>query len=150
MVIILLRFLYPTFLQQALIHPEHETSGSLYPCNGMHTNPDWTLFILSSKRRMYTARIQLLTQQQQLGWSPIPVSTKVSIAQRGLSVGCLMFQQHASVSQGRICSDNFTCCHTEIVVADPTLHLTQSKYTDTGSTSPSADPIMPGTWVANF
>ena len=30
-----------------------------------------------------------------------------------------MPQPHASVSQGRICSDNFTCCHTEIEVADP-------------------------------
>ena len=27
-------------------------------------------------------------------------------------VGCLTSQQQASVSQGRICSDNFTCCHT--------------------------------------
>ena len=32
--------------------------------------------------------------------------------------GCLMSQQHASVSQGWICSDNSTCCHTEIEVAD--------------------------------
>ena len=32
--------------------------------------------------------------------------------------GCLMSQQHASVSQGRICSDYFACCHTEIEVAD--------------------------------
>ena len=52
----------------------------------------------------------------------------------------------ASVSQGRICSDNFTCCRTETEVADPTFHLTQSKYTDTGPTSPIADPIMPGAW----
>ena len=62
-----------------------------------------------------------------------------------LSVGCLTSQQHASVSQGRICSDNCTCCHTEIEVADPTFYLSQSKYTDTGPTSPSADPITPGT-----
>ena len=61
-------------------------------------------------------------------------------------VGCLTSQQHASVSQGRICSDNFTCCHTEIQVADQTFHLTQSQYTDTGPTSPSADPISPGAW----
>ena len=65
---------------------------------------------------------------------------------RGLLVGCLTSQQHASVSQGRICSDNFTCCHTEIEVADPTFYLTQSQYTDTGPTSPSADPITPGAW----
>ena len=63
-----------------------------------------------------------------------------------LLVGCLTSKQHASVSQGRICSDNFTCCHTEIEVADQTFYLTQSQYTDTGPTSPSADPIMPGTW----
>ena len=58
--------------------------------------------------------------------------------------GCLTSQQHASVSNGRICSDNFTCCHTEIEVADQTFHLTQSQYTDTGPTSPSTDPITPG------
>ena len=63
-----------------------------------------------------------------------------------LLVGCLTSQQHASVSQGRICKDNFTCCHNEIEVADQTFHLTQSQYTDTGPTSPSADPITPGAW----
>ena len=40
----------------------------------------------------------------------------------------------------------FTCCHTEIKVADQTFYLTQSQYTDTGLTSPSADPITPGAW----
>ena len=63
-----------------------------------------------------------------------------------LLVACLSSQQHASVSQGRICTDNFTCCHTEIEAADQTFHLTQSQYTDTGPTSPSADPITPGAW----
>ena len=61
-------------------------------------------------------------------------------------VGCLTSQQYASVSQGRICSDNFMCCHTEIEVADQTFYPTQSQYTDTGPTSPSTDPITPGTW----
>ena len=61
-------------------------------------------------------------------------------------VGCLTSQQHASVSQGQICPGNFMCCHTEIEVADQTVYLTQSQYTDTGLTSPSADPVMPGTW----
>ena len=65
---------------------------------------------------------------------------------QSLLVGCLTSQQQASVSQGRICSDNFTCCHTEIEVADQTFYLTQSQYTDTGPTSPSADPITPGAW----
>ena len=63
-----------------------------------------------------------------------------------LLVACLTSQQQASVSQGQICSDNFTCCHTEIEVADPTFYLTQSQYTDTGPTSPSADPIKTGAW----
>ena len=66
-----------------------------------------------------------------------------------LLVGCLTSQQQASVSQGRICSDNCTCCHTEIEVADPTFYLTQSQYTDTGPTSPSADPRTPGAWQGN-
>ena len=65
---------------------------------------------------------------------------------RLLFVGCVTSQPQASVSQGRICSDNLTCCHTEIEVADQTFYLTQSQYTDTGSTSPSADPITPGAW----
>ena len=63
-----------------------------------------------------------------------------------LLVGCLTSQQQASVSYGRICSGNFTCWHTEIEVADQTFYLTQSQYTDTGPTSPSADPISPGAW----
>ena len=75
-----------------------------------------------------------------------------------LLVGCLTSQQHESASLGRICSDNFTCCHieievadktcchTETEVADQTFHLTQSQYTDTGPTSPSADPIRPRAW----
>ena len=61
-------------------------------------------------------------------------------------VGCLTSQQHAGVCLGRICSDNLTCCHTEIEVADPTFYLTQSQYTDTGPTSPSVDRITPGAW----
>ena len=72
-----------------------------------------------------------------------------------LLVGCLTSQQQASVSQGWIYSDNCTCCHTETEVADQTFYLTQSQYTDTGPTSPSADPITPGAWqgshwIANF
>ena len=63
-----------------------------------------------------------------------------------LLVGCITSQQQARVSQGRICFDNFTCCHTEIEVSDQTFYLTQSQYTDTGPTSPSADPITPGAW----
>ena len=65
----------------------------------------------------------------------------------GWLVDCLTSQQHASISQGRICSDKCTCCNTEIEVADPTFYLIQSQYTDTGSTSPSADP---GAWQGSY
>ena len=66
----------------------------------------------------------------------------------GLFVGWLLNVPASCerVSQGRICSDKFTCCHTEIEAADATFHLTQSQYTDTGPTSPSADYITPGAW----
>ena len=73
------------------------------------------------------------------------------VTDRGLLlVGCLTSQQHADVSQGRICSDNLTRCHTQIVAADQTFYLTQSQYTDTGPTSPTADPITPGAWQGSL
>ena len=77
------------------------------------------------------------------------VATEVELIEMAmvcLLVACLTSQQHASVSQGQICSDNLTCCHAEIEVADQTFYLTQSQYTDTGPTSPSTDPITPGAW----
>ena len=40
----------------------------------------------------------------------------------------------------------FTCCHTEIEAADQTVYRTQSQYTDTEPTNPSADPKTPGAW----
>ena len=72
----------------------------------------------------------------------------------GLLVGCLTSQQQASVSEGRICSDNFTCCHTDVEVADQIFYLAQSQYTDTWPTGSSTDPIIPGAcqgshWSAN-
>ena len=60
-----------------------------------------------------------------------------------LFVGCLTSHQHASVSQGQICSDNLTCCHTEIDVADQTFYLTQSQYADTRPTGPSTTGTIP-------
>ena len=45
---------------------------------------------------------------------------------QGCLLACLTSQQHASLSRGRICSDNRTCCHTGIETADPTFYLTQS------------------------
>ena len=71
-----------------------------------------------------------------VGWS-LEVA-KVMIFEAGEQndiVCCFTFQQHASLPRGRICSGNFTCCHTEIEVGDQTFHLTRSQYTDTGPTS---------------
>ena len=51
----------------------------------------------------------------------------VPVAEVRLFAGCLTCQQQVSVSQGRICSCNFTCCHTDIEVADQTFYLTQSQ-----------------------
>ena len=79
-----------------------------------------------------------------VGLKRIYISSVRSIV--SLFDACLTSLQQASVSQGRICSDNFSCCHTEIEVADQTFYLTQSQYTDTGPTSPSADPMTPGAW----
>ena len=53
---------------------------------------------------------------------------------------------YPSVSQGRICSHKITCSHTEIGVGDQIYYLTQSQYSPTGLTSPSAYPTTPGWW----
>ena len=74
----------------------------------------------------------------------INIVSAMVLVKVGWFAGCLTSQQHASVSQGQICEDNFSCCHTEIEVADQTFRLTQSQYTDTGPTSPSTDPTTPG------
>ena len=50
-------------------------------------------------------------------WRSTEVDLGVTVV---VFVGCLTSQQHASVSQGRI------CCHTEIEVTDQIFHLTQS------------------------
>ena len=63
----------------------------------------------------------------------------------GVLVGCLMSQQHASVSQGRIRSDKFKCCHTEIEVADQTFPLTRSQYSILTPGQPVPAPTL-GAW----
>ena len=89
-----------------------------------------SLFFFRSPGGHFTTRPPRLSLEDGVGWL----------------VGCLTSQQHASVSQGLICSDKCTCCHTETEVAVPTFHFTQSQYTDARLTSPSTDPIMPGAW----
>ena len=67
--------------------------------------------------------------------------------EKSLLVWSLNVQQHASVSQGRICSDNCTCCHTETEAADQTFYLTQSQHTV--PTSSIADTVTPGAWLGS-
>ena len=59
---------------------------------------------------------------------------------------CCLSRLYASVFQGPVCSENVTCCHTEIKVADQTFYITQSQYADIRPVNPRADPITPGTW----
>ena len=61
-----------------------------------------------------------------------------------------MSQQHACVPQGRICSENSTCCHTEKEVADQSCYVTHSQYADTWPTSPSTELISPGAWQGSY
>ena len=110
-----------------------------------------TLMIGLKKKRSHTQKISPKSgDPQRYSWGTQKKKKKKKRKKKEkkeeLFVGCLTSQQQASVSQGRICSDNFACCHTEIEVADPTFYLPQSQHTDTGPTSPSACPITPGAW----
>ena len=64
-----------------------------------------------------------------------------------LFAGCTITP--VSVFSGLICSDSYTSYHTEIKAVDLTYNLTQSQYSDTGPTSPSADPITLRAWQGN-
>ena len=113
------------------------TCAEVSPKNGEPPRSNW-----ERRRRRKRLRYQVCCA------SSVSVQHHIQLSKQFVCclLACLTSQQHASVSQGRICSDNFMCCHTEIEVADQTFHLTQSQYTDTGPTSPSTDPIAPGAW----
>ena len=118
--------------------------GSL-PCSQVNSLAFVIIAVYPAKNRTANKMVQVSSHQQ------VDLAAVVSLAvcRIGCLVGCLTSQQQASVSQGRICSDNFTSCRTEIEVADQTFkrsNLTQSQYTDTGPTSAIADPITPGAW----
>ena len=106
----------------------------------------WICLTSQQQASVSQGRICLMSQQHasvSQGWICLTSQQQASVSQGRI---CLTSQQQASPSQGRICSDNFTCCYTEKEVADQMLYLTQSQHTDTGPTSPSADPITPGAW----
>ena len=127
----------------------------------------WWFTVKQSWRNLHELRRRYWSLQNQSGVTGTEQAVRLVIRKTGLQcgraemlrglvsclgkvvclfVGCLTSQEHASVSQGRICSDSCTCCHTKIETADLTFHLTQSQYTDTGLTSPSTGPITPGAW----
>ena len=104
------------------------------------------LFLLRSTAVQVRSSVRWMPTTHQCGKGHLPNPTAFPYLYREvcLLAGCLTSRQHASASQGRICSDNYTCCHTEREVADQTFYLILSQYTDTVPTSPSADPITPG------
>ena len=60
----------------------------------------------------------------------------ICIASDSLLAACLT-SSNMQVCQGQTCLDRFTCCHTEMKVADKICHLTLSQYCDTGPSSPN-------------
>ena len=62
-------------------------------------------------------------------------------------VGCLTSRHHTSVSQGRICSDKFTCCHIHRNCRSNFQSHPITVYWHRAD-QPSADPITPGAWLA--
>ena len=134
--------------------------------NGLDTLPEWkTMYrwtIRSTEWQIKGVRLvgrpkhclrDNIVWQQGMVWSRTAKDRERTLVECSflqwlvcLPVACIMSQQHASFSQGWICSDNCTCCNTETEVADQTFYLTQSQYTDTRPTGPNADPITPGAW----
>ena len=130
---------------------QHTDTGSVNSTNDPLTPCVWQ-GIHSSAKHKSTGMTKRCTEWQprrgkrSKGW---PSTRWQDDSKKGgllLFVGCLTSQQQASVSQAWICSDNFTCCHTEIEVADQTFYFTHSQYTDTRLTSPSAGPTMLCAW----
>ena len=76
--------------------------------------------------------------------SPLPEKFSSVVDGTHDTASSVMLEYHARVSQGRICSEKCTYCHTETQFADYTFYLVQSQWTDTGPTSPSAGPATPG------
>ena len=128
------------------------SQGRICLTSQQHANVSQGRMCLTSQQHANVSRGRICLTSQQ--YASVSQGRICLTSQQHASVSqgriCLTSQQHASVSQGRICSDNCTCCHTEIEVADQTFYLTQSQYTDTGPTSPSADPISSGIWQASY
>ena len=140
-----------------VIHTTHSTTlqVSWYYCCAIHQTYSTTLqvswYYCCAIHQTYSTTLQVSwyycwVVDQTHSAANLVMPMLCNAVMNSLFVGCFTSQQQASVSQGRICSDNFTCCHAEIEVADQTFYLTQSQYTDAEQTSPIANPITPGAW----
>ena len=123
----------------------------MFPCGGHTTKAE-----VDFQNAYLMLFERLILHRKTVGYKVLLKNTRQSLCEQGrpslksttvcLLVGYLTSKQQASVSQVRICSDKFTCCHTKTEAADQTFYIIQSQYTDTGQTSSSADPITPGSW----
>ena len=116
-------FLHSTFLQaistvMLLLLPVHVSQGSGHLCLAkLKTSCDVCFVGQSVHPSIDFGVMRAVDPQLCLQPKTVHGCVPVRAAHPSLHcwlIGCLTSQQHASVSQGRICSDNFTCCHTEI------------------------------------
>ena len=94
-----------------------------------------TLFVVDVSINWATDRIWQIKVHD--AWK---VTQLTFLRQKGVKVPAEVFLRDWSAQTIR------TCCLAEMEVADDTFYLTRSEYTDTGPTSPSADPIKPSAW----
>ena len=97
-------------------------SGKTYTMEGGPDGEDTQGMIPRAVTQIFTTAREL----EDKGWTVRKIER--GGWEEGVLVGSLLAlvtQQHASLSQGRFCSDYCTCCHTEIEVADQTFYLTQ-------------------------
>ena len=112
------QIIYTQFTNTAKTRRSAESYGNLLtPCCVdrvvslvLHTNSGGTFYCTFCVSTSFRNTRTFKWLNNAVGWLYACVNC---LSEDCLLVGCLTSQQHASVSQGRICSDNFTCCHTE-------------------------------------
>ena len=86
-----------------------------YVCTTNHVLCSWLVVVLTVERLVV---VVLPLKSARF----VTSSNSVKVRSLGdvivLFVGCLTLQQRVSVFQRRICSDNYTCCHTHMKAAD--------------------------------
>ena len=99
--------------QHAIISQGWICSDNDMPCYTEREVADQTFYFTQSEYtdRQRTLALRLVIEIQDL------------INGDDVVLGWLASWQHASISQGWICSDNDTCCHTERAVADQMFYI---------------------------